>query len=98
MWEDNINQVMKPRVNYQKIFHPVGIHIPFSRGAHYVFLFALLYIKQNIKEIDSLRFRMCFTPIEKNSGPSNLICKGLNRVSLLRPWLVMNAKKNKYYF
>lgn len=100
MWEDDINQVVKPRVNYQKIFHQEWIHFPFSRGTHYVFLFALLYIKWNIKEIDLLGFRMCFTLKErgKNSGPSNLIWKRLNHESLHRPWLVMNAKKHKYYF
>lgn len=38
-----------------------------------MFLFALLYIKWHIKEIDLLGFRMCFTLIGKNGGPSNLI-------------------------
>ena len=85
MWEDDINQVVKPRVNYQKIFHQEWIHFPFSRGTHYVFLFALLYIKGHIKEIDLLGFRMCFTLIGKNSSPSNLIWKGLNHESLHRP-------------
>lgn len=63
-----------------------------------MFLFARLYIKWHIKEIDLLGFRMCFTLIEKNSGPSNLICKGLNHESLHRSCLVVNAKKKKYYF
>jgi hypothetical protein len=74
-----------------------GVNIFFflSRGTHYVFLFALLYFKWHIKEIDLLGFRMCFTLIGKNSGPSNLIWKDLNLESLYRPLLVMNAKINK---
>lgn len=38
-----------------------------------MFLFALLYIKWHIKEIDLLGFSMCFILIGKNSGPLNLI-------------------------
>ena len=69
-----------------------------TRGAHYVFLFALLSFKRRIKEMDLLGFRMCFTLIGKVVGISNLIWKDINFESRCRPWVVMSAKKNKYYF
>lgn len=31
MWEDDINQVAKPRVDYQRVFHQEGTHFPFSQ-------------------------------------------------------------------
>jgi hypothetical protein len=31
MWEDDINQVAKPGVSYQRIFHQEGAHLPFSQ-------------------------------------------------------------------
>lgn len=74
MWEDDINQVVKPRASYQRFFHQEGTHFSFlSRGTHYVFLFAQLSFKCHIKEMDLLGFEMCFALIGKNSGPSNLI-------------------------
>lgn len=73
MWEDDINQVVKPRASYQRFF-PGGNTFSFlSRGTHYVFLFAQLSFKCHIKEMDLLGFEMCFTLIGKNSSPSNLI-------------------------
>lgn len=31
MWEDDINQVVKPRGSYQGFFHQEGTHFPFSQ-------------------------------------------------------------------
>lgn len=99
MWEDDINQVVKPRASYQRFFHQKRTHFPFSQEEP-IMCFCLHNYPSSaiLKEMDLLGFEMCFALIGKNSGSSNLIWKDINFQSLCRHWLVMSAKKSKYYF
>lgn len=103
MWGDDVRRWYKSsgqaKSKLSKVLSSGGNTFSFlSRGTHYVFLFAQLSFKCHIKEMDLLGFEMCFALIGKNSGSSNLIWKDINFQSLCRHWLVMSAKKSKYYF